>query len=179
VLIGADGNDTLAGGLGTDYFVPGAGTDTADYSFRSDALRLWVGYGAISGASWEYEELSSDFEVVRGGGNADQIYISSSITTGMVVWGGTGDDYIRGGGGNDSLYGEGGFDALLGELGNDQLNGGKDPDYLFGGAGNDTIYADDREPVGDWIVGGDGYDTAIVDGYDVATTSGIESLLLV
>jgi Ca2+-binding RTX toxin-like protein len=179
VLVGADGNDTLAGGLGTDTFLPGTGTDTADYSLRSDALRLYIGGGAISGALGENEDLTSEFEVVRGGGNADQIYISSSITAGMVVWGGTGDDYIRGGSGNDTLYGEGGFDALLGELGNDQLNGGKDADYLYGGSGNDTFYADDREPVGDWIVGGDGYDTAIVDGYDVATTSGIESLLLV
>jgi Ca2+-binding RTX toxin-like protein len=83
-------------------------------------------------------------------------------TTGIVAFGGNGDDTISlgnaalpaaqlfGGNGNDVLTGGAGADQLFGGNGNDTLNGGDGNDILFGGNGNDTV------------VGGKGSDTAFL-----------------
>jgi Ca2+-binding RTX toxin-like protein len=83
-------------------------------------------------------------------------------TTGIVAFGGNGDDTISlgnaalpaaqlfGGNGNDVLTGGAGADQLFGGNGNDTLNGGDGNDILFGGNGNDTV------------VGGKGTDTAFL-----------------
>jgi Ca2+-binding RTX toxin-like protein len=83
-------------------------------------------------------------------------------TTGIVAFGGNGDDTISlgngalpaaqlfGGNGNDVLTGGAGADQLFGGNGNDTLNGGDGNDILFGGNGNDTV------------VGGKGSDMAFL-----------------
>ncbi len=83
-------------------------------------------------------------------------------TTGIVAFGGNGDDTISlgngtlpaaqlfGGNGNDALTGGAGADQLFGGNGNDTLNGGDGNDILFGGNGNDTV------------IGGKGTDTAFL-----------------
>ena len=83
-------------------------------------------------------------------------------TTGIVAFGGNGDDTISlgnaalpaaqlfGGNGNDVLTGGAGADQLFGGNGNDTLNGGDGNDILVGGNGNDTV------------VGGKGSDMAFL-----------------
>jgi len=82
-------------------------------------------------------------------GDGDDIFIADeTVTYGLKVKGGKGDDYVQGGGGddlldggdgNDVIYGLGGNDILLGGAGKDYLDGGKGDDKLYGGAGKDIL----------------------------------------
>ena len=68
---------------------------------------------------------------VFGGGGNDTLRVDSSVTSGVMLNGGDGNDLLVGGSGND---------LLIGGLGNDWLNGGDGSDSVTGGAGND-VYA--------------------------------------
>jgi len=72
-----------------------------------------------------------------------------------------GTDYLFGGFGDDSLYGDAGTDILHGDVGSDYLTGGSGIDSLDGGDGNDVFHTQDNEL--DYIHGGAGWDTAVVD----------------
>jgi Ca2+-binding RTX toxin-like protein len=84
------------------------------------------------------------------------------------VYGGTND--LAGGDGNDVLIGGAETDSLMGNAGNDDLLGDQDSnegsDSLSGGAGNDLLdggrrpYMTGGVPSADYLVGGDGVDTA-------------------
>ncbi|HUI94912.1 MAG TPA: calcium-binding protein [Xanthobacteraceae bacterium] len=77
--------------------------------------------------------------------------------------GGSGNDLLFGGAGNDVLQGKGGNDLLFGGVGNDTLIGGSGDDQMFGEAGNDTFVWNPGDGT-DLIEGGDGVDTAVVNG---------------
>ncbi len=68
----------------------------------------------------------------------------------ITTQGTDGNDYTRGGGDDDDLSGGNGSDQLYGGSGDDTLNGGDD-------VANPDGFRDDME--GDYLVGGDGYDT--------------------
>jgi Ca2+-binding RTX toxin-like protein len=77
--------------------------------------------------------------------------------------GGSGNDQLFGGAGNDTLEGKGGDDLLFGGDGNDTLIGGTGNDQMFGQAGNDLMIWNPGEGT-DFMEGGDGIDTAEVNG---------------
>jgi dipeptidyl aminopeptidase/acylaminoacyl peptidase len=98
-----------------------------------------------------------------------------------TVWGTDANDLLVGGDGNNTLCGEGGNDTLIGGGSNDRLVGGSGDDYLAGGGGSD-LYAggpgddriDARDGNEDWVAGGDGRDTALLDWRGGDVLSGIE-----
>gem|GEM_PF-486432 len=75
---------------------------------------------------------------------------------GDVMTGGEGDDTIIGASGNDTISGQAGNDSLLGDAGDDSILGGAGQDTLDGQAGNDTL---DGQGSSDTVFGGDGDDT--------------------
>lgn len=67
-------------------------------------------------------------------GDGNDTITADTVTLGMRLDGGSGDDVIKGGSGNDTI---------IGGIGNDSLTGGAGSDVLTGGAGTNTFYADD------------------------------------
>jgi len=76
---------------------------------------------------------------------------------------GSGADQLFGEAGNDTLLGRGGADLLFGGAGNDVLTGGDGDDQMFGQAGNDRMIWNPGDD-SDFMEGGDGNDTAEVNG---------------
>ena len=155
---GGVGNDTLIAGLGTDKVIGGVGTDLADYSARTENLKLDLDGIADDGAAGENDMLFADLENLTGGKGNDWIVGNGGNN---VIRGGAGNDTLEGSSGNDSIYGDAGIDKLLGQ------------------SGDDTLYA--RKPTGsliadnDIVDGGIGTDKAQVDSSDSKLS--IESLL--
>lgn len=79
-----------------------------------------------SGNFTGYESLSRGLVVYGGPGND-------------VIWGSGGIDYLYGGTGNDELHGNSNRDYLYGDDGDDTLKGGSGSDYLDGGFGYDLL----------------------------------------
>jgi len=153
--------DTLDGEAGDDTFkmtaladcsdslTGGAGTDTADYQLRTNALTITLDNGALDGESTEKDNIKSDIEIVIGGTANDSITGSSANDE---LRGGQGVDTILGGGGDDTLVGDSGNDILNGEAGNDIFDDG-DVDALIAGG------AELKGAGGDVMNGGTGVDT--------------------
>ena len=80
-----------------------------------------------------------------------------------TLTGGSGADQLFGQSGNDTLLGKGGTDLLFGGDGNDTLTGGDGDDQVFGEAGNDRMIWNPGDD-SDLFEGGDGFDTAEVNG---------------
>src|SRR6266853_3094358 len=89
-----------------------------------------------------------------------------------VLTGGSGADQLFGGAGNDTLLGKGGNDLLFGGAGNDTLIGGTGDDQVFGEAGNDRMIWNPGDGT-DLMEGGDGTDTAEVNGGNASETFSI------
>ena len=87
----------------------------------------------------------------------------------IIVYGGSGNDFIIGGQSADEIYGEDGNDYIVGYEGNDNLRGGSGDDYLSGREGDDLLYGDAGNDVirvddgNDTVFGGDGDDR--INGY--------------
>src|SRR5215470_17805439 len=86
-----------------------------------------------------------------------------------TLTGGSGADQLFGGAGNDTLLGKGGNDLLFGGAGNDTLIGGTGDDQVFGEAGNDRMIWNPGDG-SDLFEGGDGIDTAEVNGGNASET---------
>jgi Ca2+-binding RTX toxin-like protein len=138
--------------------IGGLGTDTADYSARSENLKLNLDGLANDGAAGENDKLYSDLENLTGGKGNDWITGSGANN---IVRGGAGNDTLEGSSGNDTLYGDAGLDRLYGQSGDDTF-------YVRKPAG--SILADN-----DLVDGGIGIDKAQVDSSDTKTS--IETLL--
>ena len=105
------------------------GTSSQFDSTQVTAINIF-GYGGND--TIQVDSLTSGKTVqAYGGGGNDTLRIDSSVTSGVMLNGGDGNDLLIGGSGND---------VLIGGLGNDWLNGGDGSDYLEGGAGSD-VYA--------------------------------------
>jgi Ca2+-binding RTX toxin-like protein len=121
---GAGGNDTIAGGPGTDLL-----RESADVNITLTNTALTGGLGTDTLAGIESADLQ--------GGNGNNTLNASAFTAGPVT--------LRGGNEFCNLFGAGnGNDTLVGGDGNDTLLGGCGPtrpdnDTLTGGPGNDTI----------------------------------------
>jgi Ca2+-binding RTX toxin-like protein len=161
---GGVGNDTLIAGTGTDKVIGGAGTDLADYSARTENLKLDLdgiaddGVPATATTPGENDMLYADLENLTGGKGNDWI-VGNGLNN--IIRGGAGNDTLEGSSGNDTLYGDAGLDRIYAQ------------------SGDDTIYA--RKPTGslvadnDIVDGGIGIDKAQIDSTDTKTA--IETLL--
>lgn len=165
-LDGSEGSDIIDGGPGEDVIVGGPGHDVADYSSRTEALRIEFSAGGSA----------------AGGGESDGLDLMSRdvLTETEEVWGGAGDDQLSGADTAITLRGNGGADQLLGSSAEDLLEGGDGPDTLDGRGGLDTVsYAGRSEAVVVTLNDGAGGDGGPLDGAAGArdTTIAIENLV--
>jgi Ca2+-binding RTX toxin-like protein len=149
-VLAGDGDDTVTLDNVSGAAWGGAGDDQLDFtdSFRAEA----------------YGEDGKDHVTLRGacvsarvhGGEGNDMLLGSTCTAPVF------------------FFGEAGNDRLYGSPYGDVLDGGTGRDTMFGLAGDDQFYARDGDT--DWILGGDGNDTAICDDVET-TTAGTEFLI--
>jgi Ca2+-binding RTX toxin-like protein len=175
LLDGGPGDDQLNGGgdvpgQGADTMQGGDGTDTADYTTRSNPLRISLDGVNDDGASGDHDNVEPDVEGVIAGSDNDTLVGSGApnFLDGRAgddrISGGAGDDVMDGGAnspGDDSIDGGPGNDTAYGRAGDDALDGADGNDSLWGSGGNDTVRGDSGD---DSVRGGAGADT--VDGGD-------------
>ena len=146
-LYGGAGDDTLFGGYGKDYLDGGDGYDTVSYAD-------WNGpVGGIIGD--QGYDTFANIEKVIGSNFGDDLGMKyyAPTSSGYVVEGGAGDDWVGGSASGDALYGGSDNDVLHGWLG---------ADYLSGGSGQDTFWIEFKSGNFDSGVG-DGYRDYIAD----------------
>lgn len=88
---------------------------------------------------------------VKGGSGNDNITVDQSITIGVKIEGGRGDDTIRGGGGNDTILGQQGQDTIFGRGGYDKIRGGVGQDFV--GTGSNVAVKENADNSWKWIRG--------------------------
>ena len=181
VLSGGDGDDLLDGRGGSDQLVGGAGRDTADYSSRTEDLRLVIGAGTVSGGAVDgpngaRDRIDATVENLIGGKGADALTGDAGDN---VLDGGPGADTLTGGGGEDAADYSSRSDALTltddGQPGSGDDSDGPaghrdtiaaDVEDLWGGSGNDVLTGNagtnllDGGPGADVLTGGAGEDAA-------------------
>jgi Ca2+-binding RTX toxin-like protein len=194
-LNGGGGNDSLNGGDGLDSLVGGAGDDslyansfieTSDNS--ADVLLGGTGNDSyyITTGDKITELVNEGTDTVYYGGtqifalatNLENIYFVGTGTSGITIYGNTGNnlmvgrdgvgtDTLSAGDGNDSIFGGGGSDVLAGGNGDDvagsihTITGNiHDTEYWLNSSstdesGNDSLYGGAGN---DWLGGGTGID---------------------
>jgi Ca2+-binding RTX toxin-like protein len=148
VFYGGDNNDTLNMGAakgGAVTFNGGAGTDTADFSLRTNVITCTIGGGAICGESAEAATIATDVEVLSGGSGNDTLACEAATAC-----------TLNGNGGADVLTGGSGDDTLNGGAGDDTLTPGTGTDTVSGGTGIDTVSYADRASTAVTVVLGTG-----------------------
>ena len=165
---GEAGNDTLRSTRtdGATLFDGGPGSDTADYSARSDALSLSTTFGITTtpddGAAGEGDDLDN-VETLIGGSAGDTLQVSASpllSTPPRITF------VLRGNGGADTLRVSGRLTA--------NLDAGLGTDSVSGGAAADRIFS--REGEVDTITCGGGLDTYTPDLRDMPVAEDCENL---
>jgi Ca2+-binding RTX toxin-like protein len=127
---GEDGDDTFhhSVALSDDTCNGGAGTDTATYATRTNAVSVTLDGTGNDGEAGEVDDIEADVENVIGGAGNDTIDATGS----NIV------HALTGNAGNDTLIGATDVDTLNGGAGDDILRGAAGADVLVGGAGVDT-----------------------------------------
>ncbi len=159
-IFGGDGNDTLyAGGGSNERVYGGAGDDLIDLGSGGPST-------ALAGAGNDVVVTGPAGNAVAYLGDGDDLLTTDGAR--VVVFGGSGNDWVigqdrndrlNGGDGNDTLDGGGGNDRLAGDAGDDLLYGGQNLTgrvTLSGGTGSDTIFG--GEALLTRIMGDDGDD---------------------
>lgn len=185
LIVGANGNDTLAGRAGDDVVYGGLGGDTITGSIGDDKLYGDGGNDTISGNDGSDQLYGGEgADVLTGGaGNDFYWYVALDDTVTELADGGrdtiiTEISYtlpanfeslsLMGGGitsgtGNavaNEIYGMGGRNTLFGLGGNDKLYGNGANDILDGGEGDDVLHGGVGD---DSLTGGTGNDRYFVD----------------
>lgn len=187
VVLGNEGDDSLAGGETEDALVDGAGDDSVGAAGRDDALPNNGGDDQLHAGAGEDLFISNavcDGDLLDGGGdrdNANWANFNPGVTIDMAqhvagLIGPQGEAHCDNPGELTSLQAiedieaTNGPDNLIGDDGPNQLLGRFGPDNYFGGAGEDLLLAnsDDSDPTtpadADPIVDcGEGFDTALID----------------
>ena len=164
-VVGDDTDNAIHGTIETDPACPGG---SPCYAVRSSGFcirptgeseRCFPGSVLIPSAPCVVSEETPAF-----GGH--RVLCPAGGVTGLVVFGGGGDDQfygdlglpadIHGGAGKDAISGSTANDTLIGGAGNDKLIGGRGDDLLMGQAGNDGMGGG---PGRDRCIGGSGRDT--------------------
>lgn len=109
---------------------------------------------------------------MEGGDGDDVLEATNSVTLGVSLSGGAGNDTLTGSAGSDTLDGGAGDDSLRGLGGSDSLIGGAGNDSMEGSAGNDTFSGGLGA---DTMKGGDGTDLVTYAGE--GRTAGVTVLL--
>ena len=121
LILGGSGDDVLSGGADNDTILSGSGADSVDGGSGNDFITGNSGHDTLLG--------NDGSDTIFGGGGRDSIR------------GGNGADIIQGNRGPDSLFGEAGDDTIIGGAGHDSISGGDDADSLVGSSGSDGINA--------------------------------------
>lgn len=140
-LRGLDGSDLLSPGPGvvSDTIEGGAGTDTLDYSDRSENLvvDLLDAQGAGGQGAQGEEDLVATIENVIGGSGND-VLIGDQLANSLL--GGGGNDLVDGGAGSDDLFGNDGADRIEARDGeSDDVSCGAAADVAIVDAAGDSI----------------------------------------
>lgn len=165
-----DGEDKVYGSNGTDIIY--ADSDSAANPNQYDNRDLVEGRGGS--------------DKIYGGDGRDTLYADSASshadTSGDYIVGGLGADTIHGSDGDDTIFGDtegdesslvfSDKDVIHGYGGSDTLYGGTDKDTLMGGMENGT-----DDGANDYLEGGDGFDTYIVNNGDTIMDSDGEGLV--
>jgi len=139
-LNGGGGNDTIYGGGGYDYLTGGNGNDVLDGGGSFDDMTGGLGddtYYVDNNGDIVHENANEGYDTEIGSVGfvlADNVeHGILSGTTGVNLFGNSGDNWLTGNDGANTLYGLGG---------NDRLEGGAGADTLIGGIGDDTYVWD-------------------------------------
>src|SRR5215471_8220443 len=161
----------------------GDSVDNTIVTSRDAAGQLFVNGGAVPINGGQATVANTSTIQVFGQGGNDTIALdeSNGALPAAQLFGGAGNDTLTGGSGADQLFGGAGNDTLLGKGGNDLLFGGAGNDTLIGGTGDDQVFGEagnDRMiwnpgDGSDLFEGGDGNDTAEVNGGNGAETFSI------
>src|SRR2546427_1608999 len=124
VVEGGPGDDLLGGGPGADVVLGGAGDDilvidgqdTVDAGEGTDTVIIDDPAGVTLDLAAVHAELAF-------GGSGDDV-LQTSGTTGVLLYGGGGDDRLQGSSADDGLYGGDGHDVLIGGDGAAVMDGG-------------------------------------------------------
>ena len=138
MLLGGEGNDTLAGFGGNDAYDGGGGDDLVQYN--DDGIGVFVDLAAgFAQTANGYDTLTS-IEIIHGSAHAaDTIFGSAAV------------DQIFGEFGDDILVGRGGDDRIDGGRNNDTIEGDEGEDLLTGGEGVDRFVYRKTGDAGDVI----------------------------
>src|SRR5215470_5894737 len=158
----------------------GDSVDNTIVTSRDAAGQLFVNGGAVPIVGGQATVANTALIQVFGQGGNDTITLdeANGALPAAQLFGGAGNDTLTGGSGADQLFGGAGNDTLLGKGGNDLLFGGAGNDTLIGGTGDDQVFGEagnDRMiwnpgDGSDLFEGGDGNDTAEVNGANGAET---------
>jgi uncharacterized delta-60 repeat protein len=146
-ISGNDGDDRLDGRGYFDYLDGGNGFDTADYSYRTDNLKITLDGQTNDGGTFGENDTVLTEAVLSGAGN-DALFGDAGAN---LLDGGAGNDTIEGGPGNDTLTGGLGLDQVFGEDGNDFLFAREGAvDQINDGLGTDSASVDSTQ-IGDLV----------------------------
>lgn len=146
---GGQGSDRESGGLGRDNFSPpgdpgrdhldgGRGVDILFFNDALAGIKLNLGKGFARAGAGRDEIAVGTIEFVYGSPSSDRIFGDSRPNVLFAGFESSGD-VIRGRGGNDYIEGYESNDEIHGGSGDDFLNGGEGNNQLSGGFGADTV----------------------------------------
>ncbi len=125
LAIHGGGNQLLADGVtmgGDSFTVTGSG-----YADGSNVPLILLGDTTQNGGRYTDDPLNPNTEQARLYSNhGNDVFDASAASSGLVIYGGAGDDTIIGSQGNDHL---------LGGSGNDSIDGGAGTDHIYGDSG--------------------------------------------
>ena len=159
-LTGNAGLNTLAGGLGDDYYYVQNSGDVVSENAGEGNERLFTTVNFNMDTNADQVEILTLLGTLSINGTGNALDNTINGNTGInVIFGRGGEDTIHGNAGNDVIHGEGETDTLFGDAGNDTLLGGDGDDFTVdGGAGNDILNGGNGN---DGLLGRAGIDTFI------------------
>ena len=177
VVQGGGGDDTITvnGGGGSTSPLMVFGDTSQDGLFYTSTTADITGYGR------EFVAPGDDTIDARNAGSGLVIYGGAGDDT---LYGSQGGDHIAGGAGNDTIYGEGGVDHIYGDAGfNVDISRRLDPSTQVltvvqtAGAGDHPATGDDLSTGADTIWGGSGDDVIFGDYGEITQTAGTNRIL--
>lgn len=138
-----DGDDVMLGGNALDQFVGGAGNDVMTGGRGADRLDGGDGDDILN--------VDNADTLISGGNGYDIVYADATTTAGFR--------FAIGSSGVEKVYGNTGADVIDAS---GAASSGEDFRQIYTGAGNDRVIAGSGSY--DWIVGGQGTDTAVFAG---------------
>ena len=174
-ISGGDGNDTLNGGAGDDVLVGGrgndllgGGADTDRVDFTSALLNYTITTNGTDilfndTVGNEGTDTLRNIEILRFGAVDYTVVLGDTGANGAL-------NGSLGAAGSQAIFGWSGVDVLNGGAASDILVGGASNDTLDGGDGDDFIFQTGSTDGSDFVDGGIGTDTYVLQGSSGAET---------